>query len=273
MVAFGNPVQGLIAEKGAAHPAGTFAVTSTFADHVASGRAPGIDIGNGGCGDVVLAMGAGVISLVKLGVVGSTSSVDASIVRIAHANGWISGVAHLKVRAGLAVGQAVPEGYELGLHDKIGATACHVHFGLKDPSGVEVDAWPYLRQNGAVEDEVLQGANPQRIVNRQSSVLAADTNFRSSPFVRADNKLVKFAAGAAFYVDWSVEGTQVGVSNRWYGGWANVAPGKQFGYFHESVLAPLSPIEDGYSDADLNAAKKVAANVVSAAANAAASKF
>lgn len=256
MVAFANPVAGPITAKGVTRPAGLFGVTSTFADHVASGRAAGIDIGNGRCGDPVLAMKSGTISYIRPGTPGATTSDKASIVRVAHADGWVTGYAHLTVRLGLAVGQVVAEGYELGSVNKIGATACHLHWGPKDPNGVEVDGWPLLRQNGATEDEVLQGANPQRIVNRQTSVLANDTNFRSSPFVRADNKLVKFAAGAQFYPDWAVEGTMVGTSNRWYGGWGNVIGSKAFGYFHESVVAPLTPIEQsGHSDQELKDAR------------------
>lgn len=256
MPAFANPVAGTIFAKGAAHPAGTFAVTATFADHIAGGRAPGIDIGDGRCGDPVLAMKPGVVSLIKPGKVGSTASIDASIVRVTHDDGWVTGYAHLTIRLGLVVGQAVAEGYELGSVNKIGATACHLHWGPKDPSGVEVDGWPLLRQNGATEDDVLQGANPQRIVNRQTSVIANDTNFRSSPFVRPDNKLVKFAAGAQFYPDWAVEGTTVGTSNRWYGGWGNVGAGKEFGYFSEVVVAGLSPIEQsGHSDQELKDAR------------------
>ena len=282
MVAFGNPCIGLITPKGVPRPAGSFGVTSTFADHVASGRAPGIDIGNGGCGAGVLAMSSGVISLIVPGKVGSTASIDSSIVRIRRSDGWEVGVAHLKIGAGFALNQQIVEGVQIGTVDKIGATACHVHMGAKDPSGVEVDAWPLLKQNGAVEDDVLQGANPVLIVNRGAAVKGDNTRFRSSPFVRPDNIVAEFDTGAAVVPDWKVEGTAVlvgGVTSKsWYGFWANVGAGKQFVYASELVLTPPAPIEQsGHSDADLIKAVQTAGHNaavdVSAAAATAATKY
>jgi hypothetical protein len=251
MVAFGNPVEGIIRPPGSPLIVGSFRVTSTYADHVVSGRGPGIDIGNGRCGDPILAMADGKVSLA--GLVG-----DAKVVRVLHPQfpGYETGAAHLDTIE-VKVGQLVTRGQRIGTLGTTGATACHLHQGCK-VNGVEIDWWPLLIQNGAVEDDVLQGANPKRIVNRKTTVKADDTNFRSSPFVRADNKIAQFDAGALVYPDWSVEGTTVGTSKVWYGFWGLVAVGRQeYGYMHESVLNALTPIEQsGHTDAELAAARK-----------------
>jgi murein DD-endopeptidase MepM/ murein hydrolase activator NlpD len=248
MVAFSNPVVGTIYAKGAAHPAGTFVVTATFADHVASGRAPGIDIGNGACGALVFTMGAGVISLVKLGTVGATTSDKASIVRVKHPNGWESGVAHLKVATGLAVGQAVGDGAVLGTCDKIGASACHVHFGVKDPNGIEVDAWPYLRQNGATEDEMvpIPPGKFVQLANKVTKVTGAyGANFRAERLTTAP-VLKLYPVGTVFTpLMQADDGTSAGgaTPTRWFGGFGLRDDGFAiFGWMHSSVVAVPSDI-------------------------------
>jgi murein DD-endopeptidase MepM/ murein hydrolase activator NlpD len=277
VVAFANPVQGLIGAKGSVVPAGSFKVTATFADHLAGNRAPGIDIGNGGCGAPVLAMEAGIISFIKPGKVGSTSSVDASIVRISHANGWITGYAHLKIRSDLAVGQAVPEGYQLGTVDKIGAAACHLHWGPKDPSGVEVDGWPLLKQNGAVEDDDLDPSfspKPNRTVTVNKGA-----RHRLSPAIIPSNIAIASDPGGAlgFPLLGTVIGEAVSGNAVWYAYWRPET--SKVYYLHSSTCGAETPWEQttGHSDAELiEAAKRAGYNAaadVAAMATATAAKY
>ena len=264
MVAFANPIAGLIHPKGWARPAGNNepVVTSTFLDHV--NRVPsaggGIDIGTGRCGDAILAMDGGKVSLA--GFLGT-----ALVVRIDHGNGYESGYAHLATKT-VSVGQSVIRGQVIGTLGKSGASACHLHGGMK-LRGVEIDWWPLLIQNGATEDDVLQGANPVAVHNKLGRVLGDNTRFRSSPFVKPDNILAEFDTGAEFAPHYIVDGTSALGTNRWYGAWGNVGTGKQFGYVNVNALSSLQPIEQsGHSDQDLMKAAQLAsynaANDVSA---------
>jgi murein DD-endopeptidase MepM/ murein hydrolase activator NlpD len=124
----------------------TFRVTSTFAQHVASGRGPGIDFGNGRQGDAVYAMAAG--KVVLAGFIGS-----AKVVRLIHAALATSfggaevgsGYAHLST-INVALGQVVTKGQQLGAVGMTGADAPHLHGGFT-VNGVERDFWPLLDQN------------------------------------------------------------------------------------------------------------------------------
>lgn len=263
MVAFANPVAGHIYAKGEAHPLGTFRVTATFADHIAGNRNPGIDIGNGKCGDPILAMDSGIVTLA--GLIGT-----AKVVRIKHNNGYETAAAHLATIE-VKLGQLVIRGQRIGTLGMTGATACHDHGGCKDPLGNEVDWWPLLIQNGAIEEgeDVLQGTNPVMVSNRRGNVLGDNTRFRSSPFVRADNVLTEYDAGAQLDPDYIVEGTSALGTNKWYGAWGNVGTGKAFGYVNVNAVSSLVPIEQsGHSDQELKDARSD--GIADAAKNAAA---
>ena len=135
---FGNPVVGYIAKEGSVVEANAFRVTSTFAEHVASGRGPGVDIGNGACGAPVFAMNPGRVTLA--GLLGT-----AKVVRIMAPDGvYETGYAHLATIL-VKVGQVVIRGQQVGTLGATGATACHLHIGLKK-SGVEVDSQPLWDQ-------------------------------------------------------------------------------------------------------------------------------
>jgi hypothetical protein len=274
MVAFGSPFRTAIHSKGWVRPSGNYepVVTATFQDHIDGKRNPGVDIGCGRCGDILIAQCDAIVSLA--GLIGYPTPNALTIrYRSARHPDFEPAVTHM---ATLAVnprtgakwkpGDAIYRGEQVGTLGKSGADACHAHMGLKRLiNGVwtEIDGWPFLEQNGAVEEDVIQGANPKRIVNRKTTVKGDNTNFRSSPFVKADNVIAKFAAGALCLPDWSVEGTTVGTSKLRYGFWGLVAVGKQeFGYMHESVLNALSPIEQsGHTDAELiEAARKAGHN-------------
>jgi hypothetical protein len=268
MVAFGSPFRTVIHPKGWVRPAGNYepVVTATFADHLAGGRNPGVDIGCGRCGDILIAQCDAIVSLA--GLIGYPTPNALTIrYRSARHPDFEPAVTHMatlavnpRTRAKWKPGDAIYRDEQVGTLGKSGADACHAHTGLKQLiNGVwtEIDGWPFLEQNGATEDDVLQGANPKRIANRKTTVKADSTNFRSSPFVKADNVLDKFAASALCLPDWSVEGTAVTVggvtSKLWYGFWGLIAAGKQeFGYMNALVLNALAPIEQsGHTDQEL----------------------
>lgn len=232
---FGNPVAGRIRPPGSPLKRGSFRVTSTFAEHVASGRGEGVDIGNGRCGAPVLAIADGKVTMA--GPLGA-----AIVVRIRHPQfpGHESGYAHLAtIRAGLKVGDRVKRGDQIGTLGKSGAAACHLHLGLK-LNGVEVDSWPLLDQNQ--EGEMLKGTHVRRIVNRQAKMIGDGTRLRPTPGT-ADPPLAQYDTGVVFVPDFVVKGGMANGSRRWYGGWAKTKRGIEFGYISETVLTPLERIE------------------------------
>jgi len=248
---FGNPVRGEIKPRGTTVPLGTFVVTATFAEHIADGRNPGVDIGDHRCGDDLIAMTTGVVSLA--GFIGS-----ARVVRIVSDDypEYEVAVAH---NASITVvkGQHVRRGDKIGTLGMSGAEACHCHMGCKK-NGVEIDIWPLLDQNK--EEDVLQGTNPRPVENRKvlTSTGADGLRFRSSPFVKADNILVTLPNGTEVHPDFIVDGTRVGASAdpKWYGAWVTTPKGKEFAYASVVFFGPATPIEStGFTQAQLDAAK------------------
>lgn len=232
---FGNPVGGRIRPPGSPVVIGSFRVTSTFEEHVASGRGEGTDIGNGRCGAPILAIADGEVTLA--GLIGQSK-----VVRIAHPQfpGHESGYAHLEsVRRGLKVGDRVNRGDRIGRLGRTGADACHLHLGLK-LNGVEIPSWPLLEQN--MEGDMLKGTVVRRIVNRQTKTLGDGTRLRPRPGT-ADEPLAVFPAGFVFMPSFLVKGGLANGSRRWYGGWALTDRGTEFGYMSETVLGQLRRIE------------------------------
>lgn len=143
-----SPVQGVIAAKGGTHAPEQFRVTSTLADHIASGRAKGTDISNGACGAPVFAMEAGLVYRRYIqntpGLVGDR----ARIVRIRHADGSNTGYAHLASFApGIKVGVTVRRGQQIGTLGMSGADACHLHTHYQDSLGIHREFFDLLGQN------------------------------------------------------------------------------------------------------------------------------
>jgi murein DD-endopeptidase MepM/ murein hydrolase activator NlpD len=232
---FGNPVKGRIRPPGSPVIVGSFRVTSTFEEHVASGRGEGTDIGNGQCGAPILAIAGGEVTMA--GPLG-----EAKVVRIAHPQfpGHESGYAHLdSIARRIKVGVSVKRGERIGTLGKTGADECHLHLGLK-LNGVEIPSWPLLEQN--LEADVLKGTLIRRIVNRQTKTLGNGTRLRPSPGT-SDPPLAELAAGVVFVPDFLVEGGVANGSKRWFAGWAPTARGTEFGYISETVLAKLRRIE------------------------------
>jgi murein DD-endopeptidase MepM/ murein hydrolase activator NlpD len=234
---FGNPVAGRIRPPRSRSIFGNFRVTSSFADHEDDGRPLGVDIGNGHCGEPILAIADGVVT--EAGFIGA-----ALVVRIRHPQfpGHVSGYAHLAtIEPGIAKDLPVSRGDRIGTLGRTGATACHLHLGLK-LNGQEIDSWPHLDQNTDLEAEMLKGQLIQRVVNRQTLVLANGTRFRRQPDTN-EAPLAMYEAGRVFIPDFLVVGESVGGSARWLGGWANTPQGIEFGYMSETVLGPLTRFE------------------------------
>ena len=99
----GNPVPGHIQARGETWNKTGFIVTSTYAEHKASGRALGIDIGNGKQGADVYAMESGTVAFAG-GIVVTGMPSAALVVRIRHpqldarfgGKPVVSGYAHLQ---------------------------------------------------------------------------------------------------------------------------------------------------------------------------------
>ena len=232
---FGNPVRGRIRPPGSPVIVGSFRVTSTFEEHVASGRGEGTDIGNGTCTAPIFAIADGTVTLAgKIGL--------AKVVRVNHPQfpGHESGYAHLaSIARKVKVGVIVKRGDRIGMMGKTGADECHLHLGLK-LNGTEIPSWPLLEQN--LEAEMLKGTLVRRIVNRKTKTLGNGTRFRPSPGT-ADPSLAEYEAGFEFVPEFLVNGGLANGSRRWYGGWSRTDRGTEFGYISVTVLGQLRRIE------------------------------
>jgi murein DD-endopeptidase MepM/ murein hydrolase activator NlpD len=258
MVALGNPVAGTIYARNAAHPAGTFVVTATFADHVASGRPAGIDIGNGKCGDPIIAMASGTVSLA--GLIGS-----AKVVRIRHPQypGYETGYAHLATIE-VSLNQSVQAGQRIGTLGMTGATACHLHWGVK-LNGVEIDGWPHLSQNGATDggDMVpIPSGKFVQLANKVTKVTGTNgANFRAERLTTAPI-LKLYPLGTVFTpLMQADDGTSAGglTPTRWFGGFGLDDRGFAiFGWLHSSVLAVPSDVPAPAPDCSQKVADAVA---------------
>jgi murein DD-endopeptidase MepM/ murein hydrolase activator NlpD len=282
MVAIGNPIIGPLHPKGWVRPAGNtdMVVTQTAAEHMRAytghpAGPPALDIGDGAPDlDSILAPHAGTVSQAL-----TVGSANLSIDFTSGGKRWRIVLAHDTLPHLVAVGQSVSEGQVVDRMGMTGATAIHLHIQLGWWNGtawVWVDPWLYLRQNGATEEEdvdVLKGINPVRIVNRKTNVIGDNTRFRPSPGT-ADPPLTEYPAGTLFYPDYLVQGGLANGSRGWYAGWGTTPKGAEFGYMSDTVVNPLSPIEQsGHSDDELSTAAHAAAVDVSGAAATAAAKY
>lgn len=268
MTAFSNPVPGVIRPKGWVRPAGNveFAVTRTCADHQATKQGCALDLGNRRCGDPVL--GA------KAGTVVFWQALN-GIIRILHANGWRTDYSHMSgvlVKVGDSVADQQRIGSVGSVHDPAisNFAGCHLHFNTVDPAGQQQDPYPLLRQNGAIDDEEddvnLSGTFIEHISNKQTAT-TTNSRFREKVLAQADPTLVIVPKGTAFRpviatAGWSAGGV---TPTTWYGGWLSTAAGWQFGYFHSSILDPLTSFEStgvpqAKYDADLKAARQSGIN-------------
>jgi murein DD-endopeptidase MepM/ murein hydrolase activator NlpD len=242
-IRFGSPVKGRIRPPGSPFIDRSFRVTAAFDaiddDHPTAHQ--GVDIGNGRCGEPILAMADGRVSFIQRS---NGNPRVANIVRIQHEfepqDDVESGYAHLAtISAGIAVGVSVSRGRVIGTLGNTGARLCHLHLGLKI-NRKEVDSWPHLEQNQ--EGEMLKGTNPQRLFNRKGIILGDNTRFRADPSTSSP-VLATYAQNTEIAPDFIVDGETVSGSARWYATWGNTDDGKEFGYIHVTVVGPLAPIE------------------------------
>jgi murein DD-endopeptidase MepM/ murein hydrolase activator NlpD len=243
---FGNPVaQAVIRPPGSPTVVGDFRVTQPFGPTSVTAEPPGhgyphfhggVDIGNGKCGDPLLAMSDGKITLAGK-VSGSAALIIRGIDPAFPDLEWA--VAHCATIT-VKVGQFVHQGDRIGTLGTTGATACHVHVGLK-LKGVSIDVWPYLDQNQ--ENEVIDAPVLARITNRQCSTNAASgVKFRADPST-SKPELMIFPAGTVFQPDFAVQGAAVAGTTQWFSGMLVVKGKPTRGYFHESTVGPLLPVE------------------------------
>lgn len=167
-----------------------------------------------------------------------------------------------------AVGVQVAQGVAIGHVGSTGAPGQpHLHFGL-NINGVEVDAWPYLDQNGA---DMVKGVWVQHIVNRKTRTLAG-ARFRAGPTL-TDPVLATFPAGVEVHPIAGVTGAAANGSTLWFvalmdTGDPNLDP-DAMGYIHSTVVEqPLAEAEPtgGHTDDELKKAQEKAAQAVAAAA-------
>ena len=242
-ISFGNPVKGPIRPLGSAFIKGNFRVTAKFDqiddDHPTAHQ--GVDIGNGECGAPILAMEDGQVSFIQRS---DGNPRVANIVRIQHefepGDDVESGYAHLATIAKeIVMGARVTRGQVIGTLGNTGARLCHLHLGLKI-NRHEVDGWPHLEQNQ--EEEMLKGANAERLVNKKGRILHDGTRFRAGPST-ADRVITTYAADTEIMPDFRVDGAPVDGSPKWYATWGSTPNGTAFGYIHASLVDALAPIE------------------------------
>lgn len=237
----GNPVKGQIRPPGSPEIKGSFRVTARFGQVDAAHPTPhlGVDIGNLKCDDPILAMADGEVSFIQRS---NGNPRVANIVRIQHdgPEDIESGYAHLAtIAAGIDLRKRVSRGQVIGTLGRTGATACHLHMGMK-VNRQEVDGWPMLDQNRVT---LLQGDVPEPVHNRRGHVLLDHTRFRSTPFIVPENVLQEFGQGTEIDPDFVVEGGPANGSVKWYAAWVLTPRGREFGYIHVSTVGPLAPIE------------------------------
>lgn len=278
---FGNPVaQAYIRPHGTPDILGDFHVTATFGQidsfHPPPGH-HGVDIGNGKCGETLLAMATGRITLVAY-LDSPLGPKTALVVRgIGDANpDYEWAIAHC-ASVSVKVGQRVTRGQPIGVLGKTGTTACHAHLGCKH-NGVEEDIWPLLDQNITGEADMDPSFNPKP--NRTTTVNKG-ARHRTSAKV-SDPSNIAIASDPGGPLGFPLMGTVVGevppgTGNAiWYAYWQPVT--KKVYYLHTSTCGPETPWEStGHSDAEMAAATKGAAHGaavdVSGAGNAAAAKY
>ena len=144
-----SPLAGYIFPRGTTVPAGTFVETSTLAEHIASGRAPGCDYGNKGCGAEVRLMLPGVCyQKYKQPMHNPPQMGDGALIaRFRHADGGSTGYAHLQDFGAFVVGASYAAGFLIGHHGMTGATACHLHCDYKDASNTTHEVQTMLEQS------------------------------------------------------------------------------------------------------------------------------
>lgn len=147
------PLPGYIMPSGSSWSGGTFGVTSTLAQHIASGRASGTDMARypRAAGDPVYCMRNGVVYQKYVQPMHNPPQIGdgALIVRVRHAEGN-TGYAHLQSFAsGIYVGAPVKQGQLIGRVGYSGTTqnSPHLHTHWQDNAGVHHEVYNQLEQS------------------------------------------------------------------------------------------------------------------------------
>lgn len=272
---FANPVGGVIHERTWSRPSGNleFKVTSTFAEHVASGRGPGIDLGNTQCGAPVYAMEAGTVSF--QGLLDAAPYGKALVVRIRHTGAlaaYETGYAHLAT-ATVRLGQVVARRQLIGTLGSTGAAACHLHGGCKK-NGVEVDWWPLLDQQ---ETNVTTIVDAVKFLGADGKPAGRTVSFAAGTYtgykLDGSKKNITLAAASSAPSDALCTITQVPDKDPHGPNWLRITAGALQGYYIRigtGITVPPNPPLGGYTQAQLDAAVKAAKHSAAAAVNAAA---
>jgi hypothetical protein len=247
-VSLGNPVEGIIAAKGEPYASGQMRVIRTFQDHIDAGDGGGIDIGNGTCGFKLLAQEDGKVSAAFTVTSGKYAGAKIVRYRLTKYPDLEPAIAHMDLFE-VKVGQVLTRGQVIGHAGRSGNVPCHLHLGMKkNINGVwtEIDSWDLLAQNQP-ESDMLQGTFVEYVHNRKTVVQTASTasnaNWREGP--RLNATIIRPVPDKTPVIpDMLVNGDSAAGSTKWYGCWLDNGHGVYaFGYFHESVLAPLVPDE------------------------------
>jgi hypothetical protein len=122
---------------------------------------PGIDLARK-LGTPILAAASGTV------IAAGHESDGAVIVKIRHADGYVTLYGHLNPGLDVKVGDTVAGGQEIGTEGVTGnTTGPHLHFGLYAPGGTAVDPTQFLK-SGRLPDAVSQTAMPSTLASPTS---------------------------------------------------------------------------------------------------------
>ena len=191
----------------------TFEITQTAAQHIASGRGTGtaaIDIGNGFCGEPILAMADGVAQR----VVDPSGALGARVVhspRISseywHFEAWSIGPGSVSVKAGDRLGYLGKSGLSVG--------GCHCHIEVKI-DGIATDPEPYVLLGLPLPEDDVLVAKTQPLQESIRVVTGAGNAIRTDTHASDATLDYRTPAGAQFTVIGFAAGDVYDGSDRWY---------------------------------------------------------
>ena len=219
----------------------TFEITQNAAQHVASGvgsAEPAVDIGNGSCGEPILAMAQGWASRTSdsAGALGVRTDHGAGITsEVWHLGGWAIPPEGAFVRAGTTVGYLGHTGLGSGAH-------CHIEIKV-DGKAIDPEKYIFGTPLELQEDGLsVTTSGLKHVINRVTKI-TVDSNFRADATKQA-TILNTYDGGTTFLPTIEVTGEAIGTNSAWLGGWMYLPnKGYAFGFFHSSVLAAAVPVE------------------------------
>jgi murein DD-endopeptidase MepM/ murein hydrolase activator NlpD len=227
---------------------GSFRVTKSAVQHIASGGPPAIDLGDGDPdADAILACTGG--RVVVASKVGSANlEIDYTDpfgrrVRVVYA--------HNLLPHPVTVGQTVVFGQQIGRVGSTGASAAHLHLQIGEitpPNGVIVwlDPWPLLAQNRPEETDVTFIPNAGYVaIGNRATAIRAGSYVRSGPTTQEANKLTFVGTQTEWQPAAQCNGELVNGSAIWYAGpLALGAKGRALAFVHSSrVILPMTVVE------------------------------